>query len=131
MTLMFCLQDDDTKYGRIRGKIVEHYLPSCVGGCIFEYSDEWWKGSKDDTWHTGVCSLCHSETIVPSRLHSPLIRSNGGSLTAGSFTTRGLRNIQRGPIRRNRCPGRALCATLRTCCPRNPTHLHLPNARPN
>ena len=49
------MQDDDGPYGRIRGKIDPHHQPSCVGGVIFEYSDEWWKGSKGDTWHTG-CS---------------------------------------------------------------------------
>ena len=65
---MWCLQDDETQYGRIRGKIAEHHQASCIGGCIFEYSDEWWKGSKGDTWHTGVCPCCSFCCFAPVRL---------------------------------------------------------------
>ena len=51
------LENDPTPYGRIRGPIVESHQASCVGGVAFEFHDEWWKGSSDDTWHTE----CHKD----------------------------------------------------------------------
>ena len=45
------MQSDATAYGRVRGAVVRAQQPSCIGGLVFEYSDEWWKGSKNDLFH--------------------------------------------------------------------------------
>ena len=44
------MEDDGTAYGRVRGVVERHVQASCIGGLVFEYSDEWWKGG-DDTYH--------------------------------------------------------------------------------
>ena len=36
-------QADSQPYGTIRGAVVTSHQPSCVGGSVFEYTDEWWK----------------------------------------------------------------------------------------
>ena len=44
------MEDDATAYGRARGVVRSHAQASCIGGLVFEYSDEWWKGG-NDTYH--------------------------------------------------------------------------------
>ena len=47
------LESDSADTGRIRGPVEPAHVHSVVGGLVFEYTDEWWRGVQDDTYHTG------------------------------------------------------------------------------
>jgi hypothetical protein len=69
-TIMF-MEGDTSDYGRVRGQMFKGHPASCIGGAVFEFHDEWWKGSKDDTFHAN----CHRDV---HDVHSTCGRSSAG-----------------------------------------------------
>ena len=50
--VMYLETDSAADVRRIRGGVQAAYVPSCIGGLVFEYTDEWWKGVRTDAYHT-------------------------------------------------------------------------------
>ena len=55
------MSGDGSAYGRVRGPVARTAQRSCIGGLVFEYTDEWWKGDKADEYH-GDCADDNAST---------------------------------------------------------------------